>query len=742
MINLMTSTNRPNREAETNKDNPDYHGRFAKFCIGQINTGVHSRWVSNIKRNKSFYKGDQWIEEEDIEAFLKDETGNVRNRIKVAINIIRPFIEQYRGNAIRLGINAQAESISPLAKTRMNEALEKKMFITDILRDVDPKIAEPVRSRSEVGKSRMETMQMFNNSWIDIFAYKTTQFIRHLARVNKLQDKQLQAAENLAFSGMCAAIHEDHGGKLTTKIIDSERVFWDTKSREKDFSDASFLGYYSELDASEIFERFSELNPVERMNIESYIKEGSNFSNYMAQFGQQSIMNGVPVFNVYWKDYETQWWGYIKDQYGYDRLERINHTYPGEENPRYTDADLVAPPDTPRNRIQFKGSKKRKAVVDILRYAIITPAEAISTDKNKDTISDIVYEYGIFPYQSKRLTDPSNIKFPISISTWAYIDGEVISPMTDAIDPQRLINRTTSVAESQLNQSGGANVVIDESSIDDPEQVMADINAGKPITLNTKGKGVPNTVGNYDATPKIGTYNIFNLSSTLKQAVQDMTGVNEALRGESTGSEQLVGVTQMMLQRGSLMQEPFYYAITNLFLQCYDYYANEGKNMYVNLEREVAIATGDDGVEVFKFDPEMRNEDMRVFIKRENVDDVLYQQANAMLTMFLEMQLIDEKIFANLFNRATPTEVSAAMRKFSKEKAEVSRTQPERDQAAMQQQMQLEEQMNERDIANYQRKKMIDNSLKMNELKTKNEGAIDKEIIKRMAPPSGSPQIP
>ena len=47
---------------------------------GAGNDYRHQAWIDKIVVNKRFYKGDQWIEDEDLEAFLMDASGEQRNR--------------------------------------------------------------------------------------------------------------------------------------------------------------------------------------------------------------------------------------------------------------------------------------------------------------------------------------------------------------------------------------------------------------------------------------------------------------------------------------------------------------------------------------------------------------------------------------------------------------------------------------------------------------------------------------
>ena len=119
---IASQPNKPNRLDSTaypNKDtNKKYHLDYAKWAITSSQTAQHSAWLARIKINKEFYKGDQWTYDEDIQAFLNDASGQVRNRIKMVHNTIRPMVEQYRGNASILKINATAKSISKLSVNR------------------------------------------------------------------------------------------------------------------------------------------------------------------------------------------------------------------------------------------------------------------------------------------------------------------------------------------------------------------------------------------------------------------------------------------------------------------------------------------------------------------------------------------------------------------------------------------------------------------------------------------------
>ncbi len=84
---------------------------------------------------------------------------------------------------------------------------------------------------------------------------------------------------------------------------------------------------------------------------------------------------------------------------------------------------------------------------------------------------DIVLDYGIRKYEQIYSFGRKKVDFPYKPMTYAYVDGEIISPVDALINPQRYMNRVLSVAESAINNSGGANYFIDGDSITDGDGV-------------------------------------------------------------------------------------------------------------------------------------------------------------------------------------------------------------------------------------------------------------------------------
>jgi len=706
MSHLITvQPNKPNRKTLDPKYNgskdksAEYHLDNGKWALTNAFSTAHNKWLASVSINKRFYKGDQWITREDTESFLKDDTNQEKNRIKIVHNLIRPMIEQYRGNSIILNINATAQSISKKAINRREQALAKQVLKTRVANEF-PALGNIIKSKDKtLGDSVKETTQIFDNLYQDQYVRKMNLLLKYVNNLNQFQEMQVKLSQNVGLTGLGVTLGYEHGGHLRFEVVESEDFFFDRNAKKYDLTDAAYMGRRKLMDPAVIFERWQRASDGHREAIERYVSTETTHSesNVSHENSKSALSSGrVPVYETYWRDFDKFTYGWVLDKHGYPYLTRIDYTPEGEDKPEFTKADLIDPPDSRKNRILFpKGNKTREMYVDILRFCTFIPGELISTHANelegvKEKVSDITLDWGKVAYQERDLLDPASVRFPFKAYCWGYIDGEIFSPVDDAINPQRFINRILSVTESQINNSGGRNVIIDEDTLPAGEKGAAyrDIAQGKPVTIKTKGRGVPNSIGVYDATPGQGTYKMFEAIPFMKQLIQDTTGVNEALKGESIGQDQLVGVTQSQIQRGSLMQEPFYNTLTRIFVQMNQHTATVGKNLYIDNERELAIAVGDDGVEILELSEDMRSEDFRVFIKRENSEEALEQQANQMIMLFFEIQMLDQNKVADLYNRSTPQEVMMAVRESMGQRAEAQR----RDSIAQQEQIQSAQQ--------------------------------------------------
>ena len=130
----------------------------------------------------------------------------------------------------------------------------------------------------------------------------------------------------------------------------------------------------------------------------------------------------------------------------------------------------------------------------------------------------------------------------------------------------------------------------------------------------------------------------------------------------------LVGVVEAQIQRGSLVQEPFYWALTSILRQAYEHMATVGKAIYYDNPRKLAMMVGDEGLGRIMITKDHLLQDYRIFIKRSETPEQGINAANQLLFTLLQAGMIDQLMFSNLFNRATPELVADALRRFQKDK--------------------------------------------------------------------------
>lgn len=679
MLHLITSKfQRPNRDQPAEKKDKKYHLDWARFIVSHANNVHQKTRTTRLLVNKSFYKGNQWIFKEDQEPFLMDESGDVRNRIKFVKNLIRPMAEQIRGSAIRMDYSAKAVNISARSKDRRDMALEIKLFKMRLANQVSPGFRQTLQDNENLGDTADQTKELFEKTFMDQHAAALNQLIASVESRNKMEQIKLAITENILFGGVgVAKCYEQNGHH---QIIDQDTLYWfyDVAARQRDLSDSEYMGEYWYLVPTEVMERWPDISPIERDSINKYVQR-LNQNNAAAGIGAAPQSDGrVPVFEVYWRDSEIQEYGWIMDEFGLERFVRINDD--GEDS-QYTDEDLIEP-SNPRDFEEVGHTLKVRKYVDVLRYCIFIPHEILggAHSKNIDRL-DIVLECGILPYQEEDLLHPGNIHFPYKCYCWALHEGEILSPIDDAIDPQRFINRIMSIGESHVNNARGSGIIYDEEALD-PQRgeagMLSDMNLGKPVRVRAKRKGVQNVVGEYKGGVSNSTLQLFGIAQNVQVGIQDTTGMNDQMTGSQGGAE-LVGVTKLMIQQGTLMQEPFYFALSQVMLQIYQSIASLGKRIYAKSQHDLVVMVGDEYSNIIQITEDIANEDFRVFIQRSTPEHLERETVDQMAMQLLEFGILDKARFGEIIGRASMEDLNAAIRSRMKEMA-IEEQQAARDQ--------------------------------------------------------------
>ncbi len=691
---IQTKQSKPNR-IETREDLKEekYHVEYARWVIGE---GLRQKQIEHIAKyqtNMNFYKGKQWTMTEDTEAFFKDESGQDRNRIKVTRNFIQPMVEQYRGNAERMTFDVKVQAISPMAKSRRDKSLAR-LQAYGYAAELFPEFGKEMEKKGYLtGKDEDDIAMRFENNYVDSFVIAMNRLLRYVAKTSRLDRLKKQLAVDIATGGIGIIHPYPLNGEWQFKRIPVDRFAWDRGATEEDLSDSEYFFEFDYSMATDIYERHQILSLPQKKAIEDYVSQTIGTQANGQPF---DIRHRVPTYNATWRDTVVDTYGYVTDQFGQRILERLNYIYEGEEGTRYTKIDVIPVPDlTPYQKKVLRGRSTRNLQVDLWRFCRFIPYEILSAVKynpGKATES-VVLDFGIIPYQEPDLYMPTNMKPPYKCGTWAYMDGECMAPIDVVINPQRMINRFMSVMENQINNAGGTGIIFDMDLFDEgsEDEVAGKMKRSEPVGVRGRARGVSNAVGRYDAGIKESTLVFSELIENFRLGIEQISGVNEGLKGQQN-PDQLVGVMQLAIQRGSIMQEPFYAAINAIFNGCYQNIATSGKRYYIDMDTELVDAVGEESADVLKISKDMRHEQFRTTLVRTIDPDSERVYVDQRTISWLQYGLIDGETAATLTGRATDEEALVVMRAFHRRLAELKRKQSQaaEDQAQIQAQAQEE----------------------------------------------------
>jgi hypothetical protein len=683
---ISTRQTKPNR-IETLEDSKgrDYHIEYARWVLGNANSRKHSDFVSKGRTNLEFYKNNQWIMREDSEAFFMDESGQDRHRIRVTKNYIQPMVEQYRGNAERMRFDIKVFNISPMARSRRDKALSR-LKNYEFGAQLNPGFRGYLNDNGiPVGQSQQETEEKFNNSYTDEYVVAGNKLMRSVAELNDLDGFKGQLALDLSCYGIGIMRPEPYAGDWVFKRVSPDQWGYDTSAQDDTLKDSEFFWEWDMMSPTTIYEQFPhKLEHKERAAIEAHVAQGIAKNYTTGKF--HDTHGKVPVYRAVWRDLLVDEFGYVTDEYGQRILARINYIEPGEEEPKYSRKDVlpVEQLNTHQKKV-LRGSNTAFLYVDNWRFATFIPSEAVSVS-SVHKYKDILLDSGILPYQEEDLYRPTNMTPPYKVGIWSYVDGEILSPVDVAINPQRMINRFMSVMENRLNTAGGSGTIYDRDMIgqDDEDEFTAKIHRGEAAGVNARGRGVQNIVGKYDGMPYQTVVAFNNLIETMKMSMEESTGVNEGLKGNTQNPDQLVGVMQLMIQRGSIIQEPFYKALSDIYKGCYQSILTAGKRYYIDHDIDLDDYVGLEGAQVIRLSKEMRLENLRATIQRSIDPQTERLYVDGELFKWLQFGLIDQPTVGSLIGKASYEEAVMALRSYQQglvSRQRMARAQSEVDQA-------------------------------------------------------------
>lgn len=691
----LLSGERPNRLVSAGQKDSTYDGQMARWLTANVAYPNINRFYAQGELNTRFFAGNQWTLKEDRDTFLMDNSVDARNRLAVAINILRPIVEKYRGTASQMSFNAKVRSMSlGRAETRrmqkLAEALNMGQFAS-MSKDIRSALSE----RYPIGDTEDETMSLAQRSYSDRFVATLSHLMDVIASnpYGSMSKGALQAAFDMATYGLAAEIPVSSGSHKVWERIDPSTFIWDTSATQYDLSDAEFMGRVSLTSPSIIYERYQPGRDVEQM-IEAVTRDSYNL------FGGYSVLGirtpRMAVIQMHYRDISYCKMGYVMGPDNLPELVKIDYVPPGSKKgtkPRYTSDDTIPPPDTEEVRKVFGDQKVRSATVEVVRYCDMIPWEYLWGMAGKppevrdqvpsDRRGDIVLDHGVHQLQEVNPMDSSSVLLPIKASCWAMNEGNVLAPITDVIMPQRFFNRVMSVTEQQMNNSGSKGVVMDVSTLTVPgfgvKEAQTATKQGNAVIVNTMGMGAPNAIGTYDTTPGNGTQNYFGVMQQLIGMIRLISATPEPVTGTQT-KDQLVGTTELLIERAGILDEPFYAAIGRLRQQQYQHICSAMRLYYLQRPDVLKDMLNAEEYEVLMSSADASLERLQAVVDRAPSRESQRNQVDQSATLMLQLGALDMQSYTKVWGTGSMEDLIATMSEYQQLLAQAQQQQ-QREQA-------------------------------------------------------------
>lgn len=701
----IIAESRPRMDVSSSQKGRTYHRRMGRADRASVSTGIIQRFQAKSILAEKAYNDEIWTQE-DIDTFLLDEDGKVRNRVTFGFNMVKPLVEQYRGGVIQMDFNATLQPISKRSLTHRQRAAERRQILHS-LSELSPEMSRIIRRSYNLGETMEETISIVNNSWQDGMLKAMNHLLEKMVVISGADQYKGEDGFRFALTGLLADIYVTKGLHPYWDKVHGRDFFWDTNFQMPDMSDASFMGLYKYRHLGEMVEMY-DISKEEVSDIQSSIRQHSPIAGNTFNLENQTK---VRVLEDYWKDVSFSEFGYVELD-GIPTLVPIGFSESGEK-PKYTKNDTVKPPDTDENRRTFSGNYTRKSFVEVTRFvkmALWEDMAGCSCEGPYDRklyeegeLPDLVLDYGVDRLQEYNPLDTNFSRTPLKATIYACANGDIVSPAQAVLDPARFVARTLSALEGQMNMAGGKVMLVDMDLMDEKSNMKTierTRKKGGTIGLRAGGRGVSNAVHQHDDSPGSGAYAMLNIVAAVQDMVRSITGISSTMSGE--GQKDLgKGVAELLVQRGVTMQESFYDAWANHQMQKYRAMVTSGKQWYVKHPDVLIDLISEESFRHMVGTEDFELERWNIALKRDNAERVRRTQANQWLDWLVQMQLIDRKLYFELYNQAFVEDIAPELRRYTA-MLEMAENQARKDQARqemmagiMAQQQQLDNEDNE-----------------------------------------------
>lgn len=727
---------RPERTLpESEKDTEDYHLKCARHYAGR-HQGWYSDWFRMMAAiNTGFANEQLWGMPEDKEMFLMNK-GVTTTRRALKSPLIRPMVTRLVGQLSRVSVQAEAKAATQAATTRRENAMKQAVLFARAAQQGGP-MAEAMGSMG-VEPDEEKMSRMAEQTFQDMFVIATNSILTMCSQKNNLEAMRKTIGEQLAVSGMAAMHAYTHGSELRWEPLMHEEVIFDTSCNKPDFTDMEYCGLMKIVNVPDLAERYQPKKEV--------IKQLDSLSRAPnADANRQWTRDAGPrVATIYWKDIRWVEKGFVEGLSGPELVD-IDEIDPDTKKPRYTEADLIDPPQN-QYTAHWTGKTDRRCV-QYIRYCTFIPREytpnmsgSTAGDPTASKSEDVVLSYGVYQLQETHSDDVYTVNFPIKFSTWSYISGYVVAPVSAAVSPQRVMNQVLSDVVWRMSKAKGTSRAFDPHAItavpgQTIKQFLHDAAEGDDVILKaTHLGGIPQAMGEIQGGYDKGLFEGLGILENLRDIAENSTGIFKENYGAPDGPNQLVGVKQLQLQQASVMQQPFYDAVQRLYEQVHQFNAQAGRQWYIRHPWVLEDMVGTEGRDVLDVAGDYQYEQFRVEVKLALNSDEIKQATDQLALQFYQLQLADGVTATQGLGKEYPEQLYSRVAQYNKEAKEAAIAQAEADAAAAQEAALMQEEaalaQQETDLYG----QMVDASLKADQINQKAQAPITHALVESLKP--------
>ena len=774
----MTPVSRPPMDIPWEKKDQAYDATAMRYFL----SGTPSTWrnsylreyalnVNMVQNGPSSFGSAQMIRE-----FLGDEN-NPTGRLALRYAIAQAMHTRLVGVADAMSVDAKAESWTSHRAMRKEAALYDRLLKAQAAQAGSPL----TDAMAQVGVSPDEDAErdLHENLWTDPYERAISDLIAAMSDRQKLRGKQRMAASHLVLSGVIASHQYSNGNHIEHDLVEPAEAGWDPAALRPDLSDGEFCWTAPLMDVSSIAERFQPAADVIR-----HLDAMANIWAGRAGFNSGNNSRGpnkYRVFTLYFKDKIVVERGFVLED-GTPTYTTINQPGP-DGKPRWTDKDLIAPPENDMTALWTpaeRRAKKQRRQAQRLRFCTaipweflpgaITGAHAEQSNGYKDRVrvietqgaegqriisclttnGDLVLDCGELPDQEIDVDDKFQVEFPLKFTTWKYLNGTPIAPLSSVRDMQDITNATLSDMVMRMSRAEIPTTVFDDDALvgagTTADQAAANLKIGRSFSIKSSIVGGINqaitTTGN---TLGADFYNRFSIIDHWYQMIQNATGVYDQNFGAPSGGDMLVRVKELQNRQSGTMLAPFLGAIGDLFEQNHQFNASVGKKFYSSRPWMLERMVGDDGQRVILLSRDMENERFRVrVILTADADSRKEQAAQMILAQggYLDRQFLDRAEAARLLSiGALPEDVNEAAARFTRRLAQAeamaAQQQQQQQQAATAMQMGAQLDQREDELA----RRSTDAALKQEQMQRKSMQPIVQALSRHVEPQNDAAAI-